>query len=31
MSGLWFVMFFGMLPVALYASLWAYSEMRRDA
>jgi hypothetical protein len=28
-SGLWFVMFFGMLPLALYASVWAYNETRR--
>jgi hypothetical protein len=28
-SGLWFVMFFGMLPAALYASVWAYNETRR--
>jgi len=29
MSALWFVMFFGMLPLAMYASLWAYNETRR--
>jgi hypothetical protein len=30
MSGLWFVMFFGMLPLALYASVRAYDDVRRN-
>ena len=28
MSGLWHLMVWVMLPVALYASVWAYGEMR---
>ena len=29
MSPLWHIMFWLMLPAALYASLWAYNETRR--
>jgi len=28
MSGLWHLMFWVMLPVALYATLWAYDRSR---
>ena len=28
MSPLWHLMFWVMLPVALYATLWAYDDMR---
>jgi hypothetical protein len=30
MSGLWHLMFWLMLPVALYASVWAYNDSRRN-
>ena len=30
MSVAWHVLFWLMLPVSLYASLWAYGEMRRN-
>lgn len=29
-SPLWHLMFWIMLPLALYASLWAYDDMRRN-
>jgi hypothetical protein len=29
MSVLWHVMFWLMLPVSLYATLWAYSRLER--
>lgn len=28
MSPLWHLMFWVMLPVALYASVWAYADMK---
>jgi len=30
MSGLWFVMFFGMLPLSMWAALRSYDQMRRN-
>ena len=30
MSGLWFMMFFGMLPLSLWAAIRSYDEMRSE-